>query len=58
MSFFYPDCGIVTYDTDSGGGTTARIQTDIERSGIYTIAAWATYGYSTGNYTVTARASF
>jgi hypothetical protein len=58
MSLFDPTCSLVTYDTDSGGGTTARIQSDITRTGIYTVVPWGTWSYSTGAYTVTAAASF
>lgn len=58
LSLFDPTCYIVTYDTDSGGGTTALIQTTLERTGIYTAVPWATYSYSTGNYTVNVSATF
>ena len=50
LNLYDPDCLLVGYDTNSGGGTDAMLSVDTERTGIYTLTPWAEYSWSTGNY--------
>ncbi|MCB9764545.1 MAG: pre-peptidase C-terminal domain-containing protein [Alphaproteobacteria bacterium] len=58
LNLYGPDCGLVTYDTDSGGGTTALISRRMERTGVYTLTPWGEYSYSQGDYRVEASATW
>jgi hypothetical protein len=58
LNLYSPTCGLVTYAQDGGGGTNARITQPIDQTGIYTYTAWAEYSWSTGNYNVTAAATW
>ena len=58
VNLYNPDCGLVTYDTDSGGGTNAKITHAMDRTGIYTATPWGEFSGSTGDYSLSAEASF
>jgi len=60
MALFDPDCQLVTYNDDSpeGGTTNARVDHEVERTGIYTLTPFTKYQYQTGLYTVTSTATW
>jgi hypothetical protein len=58
VNLYDPTCGLVVYDTDSGGGTDAKIVSAIDRTGIYTATPWAEFSNSTGSYTLSGEATW
>ena len=55
LNLYDYQCNLVTYDTNSGTGNGARINHQIERTGVYTVTPWGEGSWSLGSYMLNAK---